>query len=133
MIFGFRMKCLLLLLLAVPASAADVDLLRVYTPSQLAAIQTKNAAVFQNRDNGALTITFWYTDGEPEVRIPVASMNWPANWSRYKALEYTFSTSSIDGAVKLTIDTAGLAPGEHFIWVVYGQGKVILIPITIVP
>jgi hypothetical protein len=46
---------------------------------------------------------------------------------------YSFSTSTIDGAVQLTIDTAGLAPGEHFIWVVYGQGKVILIPITIVP
>ena len=90
------MHLLLLLLLASPALAADMDLLRVFTPSQLAAIQIKDAALFQDRETGNLTITFRYAPGEPEVRIPTASMNWPADWSRYKALEYTFFTSGVE-------------------------------------
>ena len=86
----------LFFLLALPACAADVNLLRVFTPAQLAAIQTKDAAVFQDRETSALTITFRYAQGEPEVRIPTALMNWPANWSRYKALAYTFFTSGVE-------------------------------------
>jgi hypothetical protein len=46
---------------------------------------------------------------------------------------YSFSTRSVGDLYWLTIDTAGLKPGEHYIWVVYGQGKAILIPVTIVP
>ncbi|MDD5265298.1 MAG: lamin tail domain-containing protein, partial [Candidatus Bipolaricaulis sp.] len=46
---------------------------------------------------------------------------------------YSFSTRSVGGVCWLTIDTAGLKPGEHLIWVVYGEGKAILIPVTIVP
>ncbi len=46
---------------------------------------------------------------------------------------YSFSTRSVGGVCWLTIDTASLKPGEHLIWVVYGEGKAILIPVTILP
>ncbi|MGD9675296.1 MAG: lamin tail domain-containing protein, partial [Candidatus Bipolaricaulia bacterium] len=46
---------------------------------------------------------------------------------------YAFSTRTVGGTYRLTIDTAGLAAGEHFIWIVYGQGKAILVAVTIVP
>lgn len=90
------MRFVLLLLLAAPGLAADTVLLRVLAPSQLAAIRTRDAAVFQDSETGAFTITFRHAEGEPEVRLPTASMNWPLDWSRYSALEYMFVTSGID-------------------------------------
>lgn len=57
-------------------------------------IQTESASVFHDPGSGFLTLTFRYTEGEPEVRIPVREMGWPSDWSEYRAVQYTFSTTS---------------------------------------
>lgn len=33
----------------------------------------------------------------------------------------------------LEIDTSGLSPGQYNIWVVYGEGRAVLVPIVILP
>jgi len=33
----------------------------------------------------------------------------------------------------LGIETANLAPGDHMVWIVFGEGEAILVPITILP
>jgi hypothetical protein len=44
----------------------------------------------------ALTLTFNYTSGEPEVRFPIAQLRWPTDWSAYKAVQYTFYATSLE-------------------------------------
>jgi hypothetical protein len=80
----------------VAAQAGELDLLQKLQPSHLASIQTRNASVFRDDATGALTITFHYASGEPEVRIPTAALEWPADWSDYQSIEYTFHASSLE-------------------------------------
>jgi hypothetical protein len=35
--------------------------------------------------------------------------------------------------VAVTIDTTGMVPGRHLVWIVFAESKAILVPITIVP
>jgi hypothetical protein len=92
------MKSLILqaLLFVTPTFAADINLLHIMAPSQLEALQKKEATVYQDQETGTLNITFRYVQGEPEVRIPTALMSWPTDWSSYEALEYTFSTGGLE-------------------------------------
>jgi hypothetical protein len=81
-----------ILLFAVLATAASPrDLLSTLDPSL---IKCDHARVFQDPRTKALTITFEYFAGEPEVRLPVKSLGWPTAWSDYRSVQYTFHTTS---------------------------------------
>ena len=64
--------------------------------SDLKQFQLDNAAVFFDPGAKSLTITFRYTRGEPEVRIPLRHLGWPTDWSRYRSAQYTFLATSQD-------------------------------------
>jgi uncharacterized repeat protein (TIGR01451 family) len=44
---------------------------------------------------------------------------------------YSFASRYANNTYWLGIDTAGLIPGNYLVWVVYGEGQTILVPITI--
>ena len=47
--------------------------------------------------------------------------------------EYTFSGHHEgSGEYVLEIGTSSLPPGEHTFWIVYGQGKALLVPLLII-
>ena len=47
---------------------------------------------------------------------------------------YSFSGRYEDGETyALDIDTSNLAPGRHIFWIVFGQGKALLVPIVVTP
>jgi hypothetical protein len=46
---------------------------------------------------------------------------------------YAFSGRYTESVYWLSIDTTGMAPGEHLVWIVFGEGKAVLVPITILP
>jgi hypothetical protein len=75
---------------------ADVDLLKSLQPKDLERLQTKEASVYQDPVTKALTLTFNYTSGEPEVRFPIAQLGWPTDWSAYKAVQYSFHSTSLE-------------------------------------
>ncbi len=79
--------------LSVAGMHAQVDLLARLKPADLDRFQRKEASAFLDR---SLTITFRYTAGETEIRIPVAQIGWPRDWSQYKAVDYTFFASSLE-------------------------------------
>jgi hypothetical protein len=72
------------------------DLLERLEGHQVSAFSTKDASVFRDPESRSLTFTFNYTQGEPEVRIPVAALGWPTDWSAFQAVQYTFSTTSLE-------------------------------------
>jgi hypothetical protein len=89
--FGFVLFALLL-----PSAAQELPLLSKLAPSQLPELVTESASVFQDPATGALTITFRYAPGEPEVRIPVRKLGWPTDWREYKSIQFTFETTSLE-------------------------------------
>ena len=90
------MRFAALLFLAFACARGEMDLLARLQPEQVAAIQTTNARVFRDGSSGALTLTFNYSQGEPEVRIPVRKLGWPTDWSRWRSIQYTFETTSLE-------------------------------------
>jgi uncharacterized repeat protein (TIGR01451 family) len=44
---------------------------------------------------------------------------------------YSFASRHANDTYWLGIDTAGLVPGDYLVWVVYGEGETVLVPITI--
>ena len=44
---------------------------------------------------------------------------------------YLFSGRYSNDIYWLGIDTGGLVPGDYIVWVVYGQGQTVLVPITV--
>ncbi|MBU1048741.1 DUF11 domain-containing protein, partial [Candidatus Bipolaricaulota bacterium] len=44
---------------------------------------------------------------------------------------YSFASRYANDTYWLGIDTAGLVPGDYLVWVVYGEGETVLIPITV--
>ena len=44
---------------------------------------------------------------------------------------YSFDSRYANDTYWLGIDTAGLVPGDYLVWVVYGEGQTVLVPITI--
>jgi hypothetical protein len=112
-------------LAALSATAAAPDFIQLLSPPDLAKLTTNSASVYQDPVSKALTITFNYTHGEPEVRIPVKLLGWPADWSAWKSIQYTFSTTSLetvsigfsDGAVTKAFITESL-PGIRIFGVI---------------
>ncbi|MCX6100453.1 MAG: hypothetical protein NTV92_03355 [Candidatus Bipolaricaulota bacterium] len=49
------------------------------------------------------------------------------------ASTYTFSTRFEGNEYVVTIDTTAMAPGEHLVWIVFAEGKAVLVPITVLP
>ena len=47
--------------------------------------------------------------------------------------QYMFSGRTAQDTYTLGIDTTGMAAGEHLVWIVFGEGKAVLVPITILP
>jgi len=46
---------------------------------------------------------------------------------------YSFTSRYAGDLYWLGIDTSQLAPGDHLIWIVFGEGEAVLVPITIMP
>jgi len=46
---------------------------------------------------------------------------------------YAFSGRYAESVYWLSIDTTGMAPGEHLVWIVFGEAKAVLVPITVLP
>ncbi|MFC2095211.1 hypothetical protein ACFLSW_02085, partial [Candidatus Bipolaricaulota bacterium] len=44
---------------------------------------------------------------------------------------YSFASRYSNDTYWLGVDTAGLVPGDYLVWVVYGEGETVLIPITV--
>jgi hypothetical protein len=84
------------MLISVSAWAASPDLLQLLQPDQVGKLPANAASVYQDPSTKALTITFRYAEGEPEVRIPVRRLGWPADWSAYQSIQYTFTTTSLE-------------------------------------
>lgn len=74
----------------------QTDLFARLSPADLAKIATKDASVFQDPASKALTLTFNYAAGEPEVRIPVRLLGWPTDWTSWRSVQYTFATTSLE-------------------------------------
>jgi hypothetical protein len=78
------------------AAAADRDLLGSMTPEQLAHADVRDASMYLDRKAHSLTITFDYSSGEPEVRLPARALGWPADWSSFRAVEFLFHAGSLE-------------------------------------
>ena len=46
---------------------------------------------------------------------------------------YAFSSRYVKDVYWLGIDTEGMAPGEHLVWIVFGEGEAVLVPLTVLP
>jgi hypothetical protein len=46
---------------------------------------------------------------------------------------YTFAGRIEGDRYIVDIDTTGMAPGEHLVWIVFAEGKAVLVPITVLP
>lgn len=92
----FLSALLLLVVAGTGVWGADLNLLTEITPASAARFETKDAAVFFDPEGKSLTLTFRYTEGEPEVRIPLRDLGLPTDWSRYRALSYDFLATSLE-------------------------------------
>jgi hypothetical protein len=82
---------------ALPASAeAEVDLIARLTAADIAKLSVRGASVHQDPASKALTFTFDYSGGEPEVRIPVRQLGWRTEWRVWRSVQYTFVTTSVE-------------------------------------
>jgi hypothetical protein len=46
---------------------------------------------------------------------------------------YSFSSRTVNNTYWLGIDTSRLEPGDYLVWVVYGEGDAIVVPLQILP
>jgi hypothetical protein len=76
--------------------ARELDLLSRLSAAQLERVKTTHASVYRDPTSHALTLTFEYSQGEPEVRIPLRSLGWPTDWSAFRSVQYTFMTTSLE-------------------------------------
>jgi hypothetical protein len=113
------------------AAEARVDLIARLTAADIANLAVRGASVHQDPASKALTFTFNYSEGEPEVRIPVRQLGWPTDWRAWRSIQYTFATTSVetvsiafsDGKVSKAFITeplsgiriAGVIPFESFV------------------
>jgi hypothetical protein len=74
----------------------QTDLIARLTAADIATFTARNASVHQDPASKALTFTFNYAEGEPEVRIPVRALGWPTDWRRWRSVQYTFATTSVE-------------------------------------
>ncbi len=116
-----------------PTASADapLDLIARLTPADIAKLAVRAASVHRDPSSKALTFTFEYFQGEPEVRIPVRQLEWPTDWRAWRSIQYTFVATSVetvsigfsDGKVTKAFITeplsgiriAGVIPFESFV------------------
>jgi hypothetical protein len=89
-----RPHLLLGAILILAASAAGAPPRNLLSTLDVSLIKCNHARAYQDPRTKALTITFDYFAGESEARLPVRSLGWPADWSEYRSLQYTFHTTS---------------------------------------
>jgi hypothetical protein len=46
---------------------------------------------------------------------------------------YVFAGRQTQDGYWVNIDTASMVPGEYLVWIVFGEGQAVLVPITILP
>ena len=78
------------------SAGAQVDFVARLTAADVAKLAVKGASVHQDPASKALTFTFDYLKGEPEVRIPVRELGWPTDWRAWRSIQYTFVTTSVE-------------------------------------
>ncbi len=84
-------------LFAQPAALkAEINLLASLDEGSLKRFTSNGPAAFLSKEDKSLTITFPYAPGDLELRIPVRAMGWPSDWSKYRAVRYTFHASSLE-------------------------------------
>jgi uncharacterized repeat protein (TIGR01451 family) len=73
--------------------------------------------------------------GWPWIRITrpgeIVSADIEGGGGQYTDPVYSFASRYANDTYWLGIDTAGLTPGDYLVWVVYGEGETVLVPITI--
>ena len=74
------------------SAEAQVDLIGRLTAADIAKLSVRGAFVHQDPASKALTFTFNYPEGDPEVRIPVRQLGWPTDWRAWRSVQYTFVT-----------------------------------------
>jgi hypothetical protein len=84
------------LLLIAPSYAREVNLLAQLSPTDVPKFETRNASAYFDPGTKALTLTFRYSAGEPEVRIPTRALGWPTDWTSFQSVQYTFQTTSVE-------------------------------------
>ena len=78
------------------AAPKSLPLLSSLRAEDVGKILCQNASLFHYPSRGTLTFTFRHTAGEPEVRLPVALLGWPTDWSDFKAVQSVFHSSSLE-------------------------------------
>jgi len=72
------------------------------------------------------------TRGWPWIRVTRPDLDEPANGGEAGiSVGYSFSGRFANGLYWLGIDTSDLPPGRYNFWIVYGEGKTLLVPILI--
>jgi hypothetical protein len=108
-----------------------MDLVARLTAADVAGFTVRDASVERDATSKALTFTFKYSQGEPQVRIPVHKLGWPTDWRAWRSIQYTFTASTIetisigfsDGTVTKNFRTeplpgiriAGVIPFDSFV------------------
>ncbi len=72
------------------------DLLLLIRDAGIAKLAVNSASVYQDDRSGCLTMTFHYIQGDPEVRVPVAEIGWPTNWSQFRSIAFTLQSTSLE-------------------------------------
>ncbi|MDZ7637806.1 MAG: hypothetical protein U5J83_06090 [Bryobacterales bacterium] len=93
---AFRSLTMLVLIVAGIALGQELPLLQRLKETDLSEFITKEATVFRDASTNALTFTFRYAGGEPEVRIPVRKLGLPTDWREYRSIQFTFETTSLE-------------------------------------
>jgi uncharacterized repeat protein (TIGR01451 family) len=72
--------------------------------------------------------------GWPWIRVSQPTLNVAGGGaSQAEPSTYAFSSRYVKSVYWLGIDTEGMAPGEHLVWIVFGEGKAVLVPLTVLP
>ncbi|HEU0296747.1 MAG TPA: hypothetical protein VFR47_28680 [Anaerolineales bacterium] len=77
-------------------STNSLPLLPSVRAEDVARFHRHEASIFHDPSAGSLTFTFHHTAAEPEVRIPVAQLGWPTDWSAFKAMHFTFHSTNLE-------------------------------------
>ena len=81
-----------------------------------------------------LTLAARRETGWPWIRVSQPTLDVAGGGAAtVPASTYTFSTRFEGNEYVVTVDTTGMAPGEHLVWIVFAEGKAVLVPITVLP
>lgn len=78
------------------ASPDSADLVALIRAAGMGKLATRDASVYQDDRSNCLTMTFHYTQGNPEVRVPSEEIGWVSDFSEYRALTFTLESTSVE-------------------------------------